>query len=75
MAVFGLPVVIIFLPDLDDKIVGFMVLETDKIELIRICLARMPYLIQIRINSHLPAQDQGIKICLVHAFLDKYRPF
>jgi hypothetical protein len=45
VAVSDLPVVIIFLTDFYDEIVGFRVFETDKIELIRICLARMPYLV------------------------------
>ena len=69
-----LDIVVVFLPDLDDEIVRFLVFEAYKIQLIRISLAGVPYLIQIRVNAHLPAQDDSIKVQFVYAFLDKYGP-
>jgi len=61
-AVFDLAIVVVFLPDFDDEIVGFQVFEAYKIQLIWIRLARMPYLIQVRFDSHCPAEYQGIEI-------------
>ena len=38
-------------------------------------LARVPNLEQVGIHRHHPPQDDGVKIRLVDAFFDKYRPF
>ena len=74
VAVFHLSVMIVFLPDLDDQIIGFFVFKAHEIELIGIGLAGMPDLIKVGVDSHVPAQNQGIKICFVHPFLNKHRP-
>ena len=62
VTVLYLGIVVVFLPDLDNEIICFMVFKSYKIQLIRIGLAGVPYLIQIRVNAHLPAQDNGIKV-------------
>jgi len=41
---------IVFLPDLDDEIIHCLILEPNKIELIKIRLTRMPDLIKVRFN-------------------------
>ena len=74
MAIFYLDVVIIFLPDLDYELICLLVFETNEIQLIGIGLARMPYLVEIRFNTHAPTEDQCIKIRLIHAFLNKHCP-
>ena len=75
VAVGHLTFVIVLLPDLDDQIVRFLVLKSDKIELKRIGLAGVPDLEKVRLDSHAPAKNQGIEIGLIHTFLDEDRPF
>ncbi len=68
-------VMIVFLPDLDDEIVRFIVPEAHEIELVRSNLARVPDLIEVRLDSHRPTEYQRIEIELIYPLLDKYRPF
>jgi len=75
MAERSLTLMVVFLSDPDNEVIGFLVPEAYKIELIGIGLAGMPDLIKIRLNPHLPAQNQRVEIELVDSLLDKDRPF
>jgi len=74
VGIFHLFLKIILLTDADDELIGLRIFKTDEIKLVGTGLAGMPDLIQVRIDAHLPAQNQGVKIQFVDAFLNKNRP-
>ena len=75
VAISDLGPMIIFLPDFDDKFIGFRIIKPYKIQLVGARLTGVPDLIEVWINSHGPAQHQGIKVQLVYPFLYKHGPF
>ena len=75
MAEIYLSLVVVLLPDFQDQVVGPGVLVSDEVELVGVGLAGVPDLIKIRVDTHAPAQHNGIKIKFVDAFLNKHGPF
>ena len=74
VAIFDLASVVVILSDFDDQLVGFMIFEADKIQLLGTRLAGVPDLVEVGLDSHGPAQHQGIKVQFIYPFLNEHRP-
>ena len=75
VAIDHLPLTIVLLANLDDQLVRFPVLKPNEIELVRPGLAGVPDLVKIRLDTHAPTQNQGVKVQFVHSLFNEYGPF
>jgi len=47
----------------------------DEVELLRTRLARVPDLVEVRVDPHGPAQHHGVEVQLIDPLFDEHRPF